>query len=158
MGDRDGTVGWSGIRDQIRERGLRWTTQRRRIMEVLEATHGHVTGSELVERCRERDPATTPSTVYRTLDVLQELGYLGHSHSASGREEFHVLAAAEHAHLQCRVCGDTWELTADEATSVVEPVVRSHGFIPDVGHLTIVGRCADCVDPDGGAMSTPGSR
>ena len=35
---------------------------------------GHVTGAELVERCRELDPATIPSTVYRTLDVLEELG------------------------------------------------------------------------------------
>lgn len=156
-GRRPRTAGWTGIRDRIRARGLRWTAQRSRILEVLEATQGHVTGSELVERCRERDPATTPSTVYRTLGVLEDLGYLSHSHSATGREEFHVLAAAEHAHLQCRACGDTWELTADEAASVVEPVVRRHGFIVDVGHLTILGRCADCVDSDRAAMSTLGS-
>lgn len=141
-------AGWAGIRDQLRARGLRWTTQRSRILEVLEATQGHVTGSELVERCREQDPATTPSTVYRTLDVLEELGYLSHSHSATGREEFHVLAAAEHAHLQCRICGETWELTADDAASLVEPVVQRLGFVADVGHLTILGRCAACVEPD----------
>jgi Fe2+ or Zn2+ uptake regulation protein len=50
-----------------------------------------VTGSEIVDRCRERDPETTPSTVYRTLDVLEELGYVHHSHGVDGREEFHVL-------------------------------------------------------------------
>lgn len=135
---------WSRIRDEIRARGLRWTTQRMRILEVLEDAKGHVTGSELVERCRERDPATTPSTVYRTLDVLEELGYLSHSHAASGREEFHVLPMGEHAHLECRVCGRTWELDADEAASVVEPVARGRGFVADVGHLTILGCCAAC--------------
>ncbi len=135
---------WGRIRDDIKARGLRWTRQRMRILEVLEAAEGHVTGSELVERCRERDPATTPSTVYRTLDVLEELGYLSHSHAASGREEFHVPPVAEHAHLECRICGQTWELNADEAASVVEPVARRRGFVADVGHLTILGRCAAC--------------
>ncbi len=154
---RPRTAEWTGIRDQIRARGLRWTAQRRQILEVLESTRGHVTGSELVERCRQRDPATTPSTVYRTLDVLEELGYLSHSHSPTGREEFHVLADAEHAHLQCRGCGHTWELSADEAASVIEPVGLRHGFVADVGHLTILGRCADCVESDGEAMSTVGS-
>ena len=138
---------WSQVRDQIRARGLRWTPQRRQIVEVLEVAEGHVTGSELLERCRERDPATTPSTVYRTLDVLEELGYLSHSHSAAGREEFHVLPVTEHAHLQCRVCDRTWELDATTAAQVVEPVARSHGFVADVGHLTILGRCADCTAP-----------
>ena len=68
------------VRDELRARGLRWTPQRRLILDVLEATNGHITGSELVERCRARDPDTTPSTVYRTLDVLEELGYIRHSH------------------------------------------------------------------------------
>jgi Fur family transcriptional regulator, ferric uptake regulator len=135
---------WTRIRDDLRGRGLRWTPQRRRIVEVLDETRGHVTGSELVERCRERDPATTASTVYRTLDVLEELGYLHHSHSATGREEFHVLPAAEHAHLQCRVCGGSWELARDEAASLVAAVERSRGFRADLGHLTILGRCASC--------------
>ncbi len=135
---------WTQIRDRIRSRGLRWTPQRRLILEVLEATQGHVTGSDLVERCRARDPDTTPSTVYRTLDVLEELGYVSHSHSAAGREEFHVLPTAEHAHLQCFHCGGTWELDAEEAAAVVRPVRRRFGFIADVGHLTISGRCADC--------------
>jgi Fur family ferric uptake transcriptional regulator len=135
---------WTEVRDKLRQRGLRWTPQRRLILEVLEATQGHVTGSDLVERCRERDPDTTPSTVYRTLDVLEGLGYLRHSHSAAGREEFHVLPDAEHAHLQCRSCGRTWELEAAEVASIVRPLQRRHGFSTDVGHLTISGVCEEC--------------
>lgn len=139
---------WTQIRDQIRSRGLRWTPQRRLILEVLEETKGHITGSELVERCRERDSDTTPSTVYRTLGVLEELGVVSHSHSAAGREEFHVLPEAEHAHLQCRSCGQTWELDAEAAAAVVLPVERRFGFTADVGHLTISGRCAECTGQD----------
>ena len=65
---------WSSVGDRLRRRGLRWTPQRRTVIEVLAGADGHVTGAELVERCRARDPSTIPSTVYRTLDVLEELG------------------------------------------------------------------------------------
>jgi Fur family ferric uptake transcriptional regulator len=110
-----------------------------------------VTGSELVERCREIDPGTIPSTVYRTLDVLEELGLLSHSHGADGREEFHVLPAAVHGHLHCIDCGTTWEIEASEAASLVASLERRRGFAVDVTHLSIAGRCSDCsaaLDPD----------
>jgi Fur family ferric uptake transcriptional regulator len=142
--DTVSSEGWSQVRDQLRARGLRWTPQRRLILDVLEATDGHVTGSEIVERCRERDPDTTASTVYRTLDVLEDLGYIRHSHSAAGREEFHVLPEVEHAHLECRTCGRTWEMAAAELGEVTRPLERRTGFHADVGHLTLSGLCADC--------------
>ena len=135
---------WAGVRDRLRSRGLRWTPQRRTLIEVLSRSDGHVTGAELVERCRARDPDTTPSTVYRTLDVLEELGYVRHSHGAAGREEFHILPRSEHGHLQCRSCGRTWELDPADAATVTEPIRARLGFTADVGHLTITGLCADC--------------
>ena len=135
---------WAGVRDRLRARGLRWTPQRRTLIEVLSRSDGHVTGAELVERCREVDPGTIPSTVYRTLDVLEELGLLSHSHAADGREEFHVLPAAIHGHLHCIPCHTTWEIEADEAAGLVESLERRRGFAVDVTHLSIAGRCTDC--------------
>jgi Fur family ferric uptake transcriptional regulator len=132
------------VRDLLRSRGLRWTPQRRTLVEVLAATDGHVTGAELVERCRAVDPATIPSTVYRTLDVLEELGFVRHGHGADGREEFHVLPSEEHGHLHCQGCGASWEIGPEEAAELIEPLERSRGFAIDLSHVTIVGRCADC--------------
>ncbi|HLO36291.1 MAG TPA: Fur family transcriptional regulator [Candidatus Deferrimicrobium sp.] len=139
---------WPDIRSELRTRGLRWTPQRKLILEVLGEARGHVTGSEIVERCRAREPETTPSTVYRTLGVLEELGYLHHSHGPDGREEFHVLPAAEHAHLQCVVCGGSWEINPAETASLVAELERGRRFRVDVGHLTIAGRCAACSPAD----------
>lgn len=133
------------VRDQLRARGLRWTPQRRLILDVITEAEGHVTGAEFVDRCRARDPDTTPSTVYRTLDVLEELGYLAHSHAADGREEYHVLPAAEHAHLHCADCGGSWEIASGDVASLVGRLRREHGFSVDVAHLTIAGRCRDCL-------------
>jgi Fur family transcriptional regulator, ferric uptake regulator len=132
------------VRDQLRARGLRWTPQRRLILDVISEAEGHVTGSEFVDRCRARDPDTTPSTVYRTLDVLEELGYLAHSHAADGREEYHVLPVAEHAHLHCSDCGGSWEVGADEVNRLVRALRRDRGFVVDVAHLTLAGRCGSC--------------
>ena len=133
-----------GVRERIRARGMRWTPQRRALIDVLSRADGHVTGAELVERCREIDPATIPSTVYRTLDVLEELGFVSHSHSADGREEYHVLPEAQHGHLQCLGCGTTWEIPEAEARSLVDGLERARGFAVDVTHLSIAGRCEAC--------------
>lgn len=137
---------WATVRARLHDRGLRWTPQRRTLIEVLSRTRGHVTGSELVERCRALDPTTIPSTVYRTLDVLEELGLVSHSHGVDGREEFHVLPHEEHGHLHCVACGGTWEIDADEAAGLVASVRASRDFAVDLSHLSIAGRCADCRD------------
>lgn len=146
IGSPGGPVAWSTVRDRLREHGLRWTPQRRTLIEVLSTTAGHVTGSELVDRCRDLDPTTIPSTVYRTLDVLEELGIVSHSHGADGREEFHVLPHAEHGHLHCIGCGETWEIGAEEAGSLVAAVLAARRFRVDLSHLSISGRCATCAD------------
>ena len=123
---------------------MRWTPQRRALVEVLVASDGHVTGVELVERCRAIDPETTPSTVYRTLDVLEGIGLVRHSHGLDGREEFHVLPLTEHGHLSCESCGVTWEIEADEARRLTASLSRDRGFRVNLSHLTIGGLCEGC--------------
>ena len=137
---------WSTVRERLHDHGLRWTPQRRTLIEVLAHTDGHVTGAELVERCRAVDPTTIPSTVYRTLDVLEEIGFVSHSHTADGREQFHVLPVVEHGHLECRRCHDSWEIPVDEAAELVAALERSRGFAVDLSHLSILGLCAACRD------------
>lgn len=112
---------------------------------MLAEADGHITAADLVEQCRTRDAATIPSTVYRTLDVLEELGLVRHGHAADGREEFHVLPTAEHGHLHCRSCRATWEIGRAEAVAVREALRAADGFEIDIGHVTLVGRCRDCV-------------
>ena len=144
IGSAGPPVAWATVRERLRERGLRWTPQRRTLIEVLSRTDGHVTGSELVDRCRDLDPTTIPSTVYRTLDVLEEVGYVRHAHGLDGREEFHVLPDVEHGHLFCSRCGGSWEIEADEVAPLIEDLDRGRGFRVDLGHLSVVGVCAGC--------------
>lgn len=141
-------VSWADVRARLHERGLRWTPQRRLLVDVLSGTHGHITGAELVDRCRVIDPGTTPSTVYRTMDVLEELGLVRHGHGADGREEYHVLPASEHGHLYCSSCGASWEIGRAEAATFVDALRATRGFEADLSHVTVVGRCGSCsTDP-----------
>jgi Fur family ferric uptake transcriptional regulator len=137
-------VAWDDVRERLHERGLRWTPQRRLLVEVLAQTDGHITGAELVERCRKQDSEVTPSTVYRTLDVLEDIGLIRHAHGLDGREEFHVRPAREHGHLHCSVCGRAWEIAASDVAGLVRDFDEARGFNVDLGHLSVVGVCADC--------------
>ena len=138
-------VSWSHVKDLVRARGQRWTPQRRVVVDVLSQTEGHISAVDLIERCRILDPATTPSTVYRTLDVLEELGLVRHGHGADGREEYHVLPEREHGHIHCDSCGRFWELDAADAVAITRRLRGTRGFLVDLSHVTIVGRCADCL-------------
>ncbi len=135
---------WAEVPARLRARGLRWTPQRRTLLAVLAETRGHVTGAELVERCRTLDPATIPSTVYRTLDVLEDLGIVRHAHGLDGREEFHVLPAADHGHLSCSGCHGTWDVDADDAAALVAVLAERRGFRVDLSHLSVAGLCKGC--------------
>lgn len=135
---------WAALKRRLHERGLRWTPQRRAVVEALSQVDGHVTGAELVAGCRAIDPATTPSTVYRTLDVLEEIGLVSHSHGLEGRQEFHIRPGAPHGHLACAGCGTTWELLPDEVASLLDGLRVTRGFEVALDHLTVVGRCAAC--------------
>jgi len=135
---------WASARDRLRARGLRWTPQRRLLLSVLSDAKGHITATELIERCRTTDPQTIPSTVYRTLDVLEDLGLVRHGHGADGREEFHVLPETDHGHLHCRECGSSWEIESRQAESLVTALANERGFVIDLSHLTVVGTCAIC--------------
>ncbi len=137
---------WAAVRDLLHVRGMRWTPQRRTLVEILAKSDGHVTAVELIERCRIADPTTTASTIYRTLEMLEELGLVRHGHGPEGRQEFHVLPDRDHGHLHCEICGQTWELEATEAKGLVGALRRARGFRVDLSHVTIVGRCASCVE------------
>ncbi len=135
---------WAGVASRLRATGLRWTPQRRTLIEVLRTHEGHVTATELIARCRAIDPTTAPSTVYRTLDLLEEMDLVRHGHTPDGREDYHVLPDQEHGHLHCAGCGHTWEIDAETGAIVGQALEAQLGFAVDLSHVTISGWCAGC--------------
>src|SRR4029077_10406567 len=92
------------VLDLLRSRGLRMTPQRRAIVAEIMASEGHISPSLVARRVRERVPGVNPSTIYRTLDLLEDLEVLSHAHLESG-PEYHRRSESQHVHLTCSSCG-----------------------------------------------------
>ncbi len=90
---------------------------------------------------RETSSAINLSTVYRTLEVLEELGLIRHAHLSDRSPTYHSVRGHEHFHLVCRNCK---RVTSVE-THVLEPLravlSTEHDFEIDAGHLTVFGTC-----------------
>lgn len=138
------SVAWDRIPGRVRARGLRWTPQRATLIAVLARAEGHVTVSQLIQECREIEPGTTPSTVYRTLDVLETLGVITHSHGRDGRQILHVRPATAHGHLICSTCGSEEDLPCAEASTFLQALQRDRDFVASVDHLSVTGLCRLC--------------
>ena len=84
------------------------------------------------------------STVYRTLEVLEELGLVRHTHLSDRAPTYHSTSEHEHFHLVCRRCGVVRSVDPDVAAPLVAALAEAEGFEADVGHLAIFGVCAEC--------------
>ena len=135
---------WHG---ELRARGYRLTAQRELVLNAVREL-GHSTPDEIAEQVRIQSPSLNVSTVYRTLDLLEELGLVTHTHLGHGAPTYHAADDNDHLHLVCRVCGKVSEVDADVAATLVGSLRASHGFEVDVTHVAVHGRCASCVAKD----------
>jgi Fur family transcriptional regulator, ferric uptake regulator len=127
----------------LREKGYRLTPQRELVLSAVDRL-GHATPDEVLSAVREQSAAVNISTVYRTLDLLEELGLVRHTHLTDRAPTYHSTTRPTHAHLVCRACGRVSELPVDALAPMTERLQTEHNFVPDVGHLTVFGRCQHC--------------
>ena len=92
----------------LRERGYRITPQRQLVFEAVLAL-GHSTPEEILTEVQATAEGVNLSTIYRTLDVLEEVGLVTHTHLGHGAPTFHPATAPHHLHLVCRECGSVTE-------------------------------------------------
>lgn len=136
---RDHGTDW---RQALREKGYRLTPQRELILAAVDEL-GHATPDEVLAHVQQRASTVNASTVYRTLEVLEELGLVRHAHLSDRAPTYHSTRGHEHFHLVCRDCHAVISVDAEEAAPFVA-VLGGLGFTPDLGHLTVFGRCASC--------------
>ena len=129
-------------RARLREKGYRLTPQRELILQAVERL-GHATPDEVLAEVRKQSTAVNASTVYRTLEVLEELGLVRHAHLSDRAPTYHSTSEHEHFHLVCRNCHTVISVEPDVLAPVTERLAADHGFIVDVGHLTVFGTCKD---------------
>ena len=139
---RGGAVG-SDWHAELRARGYRLTPQRQLVLEAV-GRLGHATPEDIVTAVRETATGVNISTVYRTLELLEELGLVQHTHLGHGAPTYSMASEVDHVHLVCRDCGDVAEAPPDLVAPIVEQLAATRGFHVDVGHFAVFGRCRGC--------------
>ena len=128
---------------ELRARGYRLTPQRQLVLEAV-GTLGHATPEEIAAAVRKTASGVNISTVYRTLELLEELGLVQHTHLGHGAPTYSVASEDDHVHLVCRDCGGVDEVASEVVEDVVRRLSAERGFTVDVGHFAVFGRCRAC--------------
>jgi Fur family ferric uptake transcriptional regulator len=138
----DGGMAVPSLTDALRSRGLRMTAQRQLVMEAVEKL-GHATPEQVHCEVVKTAAGINLTTVYRTLDLLEQIGLIRHTHLIDAASTYH-LAADQHIHLVCRMCRQVTEAPTSMLTDLVTRLVDERGFSADVGHIALFGICGDC--------------
>jgi Fur family ferric uptake transcriptional regulator len=123
---------------RLRELGLRVTPQREQVLDAVR-TLGHATPEQI---CDSVDGVDV-TTVYRTLELLEQIGLVRHAHLGHGAPSYRP-ADDDHIHVVCHACG----AVVDADPALVEPLadrlLADDGFVLDRSHFTVFGRCRRC--------------
>ena len=132
------------IVSKLTEQGYRLTPQRIMILSAIENSHDHISAEEIYAQVTTKYPNVNISTVYRTLELLKRLGLVTETDLGGGRVRYHPAEKGHHHHLVCQECGAIIDLDESVLSSVKDVLLREYGFIADLRHLGIFGRCVNC--------------
>jgi Fur family ferric uptake transcriptional regulator len=127
----------------IRESGGRVTATRIALIGALLDADGHLSAEALTAVVQRQSPDVSPSTVYRNLEELEELGVVVHTHLGHAAAVYHV-AGPVHGHLACARCGHAIEVPPTIFENLARSALRDYGFEVDRHHLAISGVCHAC--------------
>ena len=145
-----------GLIAELRARGGRVTGARRGVLTALVSAHGHLTAEELATRVQGAQPDVHLSTIYRSLDALEQLGLVDHVHLGHGRAVYH-LTDDPHQHLVCEECGVVIEVPDSMFGELSHELMSEYGFALRPNHFAVLGRCAAC-RPEKGDVVRPSAR
>jgi Fur family ferric uptake transcriptional regulator len=138
------------VLDRIHAGGGRLTIPTTHVVTILSSTHDHLTAEDIIAELEQVNPGVAPSTVYRVLQRLHDLGALEHVRGANGAAFYH-LREHGHAHLVCSSCGSVIDLDladgadGDDALHRMVALVRERtGFVLDAHQTAFAGRCSAC--------------
>ena len=90
--------------EMLRKRGYRLTPQRFMILSVIQEAEEHPSIDQITERVQKRNPYVSLSTIYRTLELLRELGLVRENHLPGEQPHYEAAEGKAHHHLVCRNC------------------------------------------------------
>jgi len=132
------------IASKLSEQGYRLTPQRMMILSAIENSDDHISAEEIYAQVLTKYPHVNISTVYRTLELLKQLGLVTETDLGGGRVRYHPADKGHHHHLVCTECGAIIDLDESLLASLESTLLREYKFSADLRHLAVFGRCANC--------------
>ena len=129
---------------QLSQAGYRITQPRRAVIRALLEDGSYASPSEICERARLYYPAIGLVTVYRTLDLLSELGFVRRIHAEDGCHSYATANTGHHHHLICRRCGAAIEFQGCDLSPFLARVSQQTGYTIEDHLLELVGVCSTC--------------
>ncbi|MER5394508.1 transcriptional repressor [Saccharopolyspora oryzae] len=121
---------------------MRMTPQRQLVLDAVRGL-GHATPEQVCREVQGTASTVNITTVYRALDLLEELGLVRHTHLGHGAPTYSA-EEHEHVHLACHRCGEIDEVPTETLDELAEQLRREHGFELDATHLALSGTCRKC--------------
>lgn len=127
----------------LTERGYRVTPQRMGIYEYLLEARTHPSAEEIYQALKDRFPMMSQATVYKTLDLLLELGLVSQL-GLGGQATRYDGNPAVHANVYCCQCHRIYDVMEPELQRVAESVARRSGFVLKGQRHEFYGICPEC--------------
>jgi len=124
--------------------GYRLTPQRMMVVEALHGADKHVSAEEIYTQVRAKYPYANISTVYRTLELLKELGLVTEIALGDGCVRFHPAEKGHHHHLVCQKCSRIIDLPESALHSLEKVLLDEYQFKCDLRHMAVFGLCSEC--------------
>lgn len=104
------------------------------------------TVEELYNSLKDHYPEIGLTTVYRTLDLLVELGIIDRIPGAEGTAKYCLrsMGVKSAQTLVCRGCGAVMEVDFDQLPALLRSFAQQKGFVLDRFEVTLFGECSDC--------------
>lgn len=131
---------------KLSQQGYRMTPQRMMILAAIEDSHDHISADEVYAEVVAKYPHVNISTIYRTLELLKELGLVTETDLGGGRVRYHPVDKGHHHHLVCHNCAKVIDLNEDLLIPLKAVLLQDYHFNANLKHLAIFGYCSDCHD------------
>lgn len=116
-------------RNDLRRAGLKATTPRLRILEILQEGGGHhFSAEDIHRRLNDSGEEIGLATVYRVLTQFEQARLVTRHHFASGHSVFELESGSHHDHMVCLETGKVVEFANDEIERLQREIASAHGF------------------------------
>ena len=135
---------YEGLAGKLRKLGYRLTPQRAMALSVIESSSGHISAEEIYAQVSAQYPGVNMSTIYRTLELLKQLGLIYEVDLGEGRIRYHPEEMGHHHHLVCQKCGAVTDIDESVLFPLQAVLLQAFGFSAELRHMAILGLCEKC--------------